>query len=169
VQPGHSYAIGVVDPDWTAQPLMGILTRVGEQREGLDLRLIRGTRLHGRVATPFRDSTYVIIRQLGAELPPDLQRSLAAKERQGLSYLTKLDAQGRYEAHLSPGDYEIYISDLGRTVDRPARKWRDMSMARASSFAILSGSLHRRRSACPGSLSEPCQAARSGQSKHISR
>jgi len=33
---GHSYAIGVVDPDWTAQPLMGILTRVGEQREGLD-------------------------------------------------------------------------------------------------------------------------------------
>jgi hypothetical protein len=122
VQPGHSYAIGAIDPDWTAQPLMGILTREGERRDGLDLRLIRGTRLHGRVATHSGDGTYISIRQLGPELPPELQRSPAAKERQGFWYWTKLDAQGRYEARLGPGDYEIRVADRAHLIDGALEK-----------------------------------------------
>jgi hypothetical protein len=114
VRAGTLYAIGVVDPDWTAQPLMGITIRPGEQRQGLDLRLIPGTRLHGRVASPSEDSTDVYVRHLGPQLPPELQIPSIGRTRQSFLHWARIGAQGQYEARLAPGDYEILVVDRPR-------------------------------------------------------
>ncbi len=52
VLPDRAYLVAVVGPDRPAEPRQDLFIGEGERHDGLDFRLIEGTRLHGRVAIP---------------------------------------------------------------------------------------------------------------------
>ena len=107
VIPERSYLIAVSDLDRAAEPVSDIPIGEGETHGGLDFRLIDGTRLHGQMAVPLRGRLGVSVFLLGPELPVTLQPRPEAKERLRLAIPVRLDVQGRYEARLGPGDYEV--------------------------------------------------------------
>jgi hypothetical protein len=111
VAPDQSYMLAVLETEHASAALSGVLVREGQSREGLDLRLIPGTRLHGRVSPVASDMNRlpapVAITLQGPELPTELQRSPRRKDRELVSTRRQPDAQGHYEARLGPGEYVI--------------------------------------------------------------
>ena len=106
VPPDRSYLVAVYGPDRAARPIQGVAVGEGERREGLDFRLIEGTRLHGRVAKPGEEAA-VVVRLLGAELPGG---EPGTKHRELIGFAAKVDERGQYEARLGPGEYEIFVA-----------------------------------------------------------
>ena len=111
VRPEQAYLIAVTGPDSAAEPRSDLLIGEGERHDGLDFRLIEGTRLHGRVAIRPGAQRYVVVDLLGEELPADQQRTPGAKERLRLPIPPTLDGRGGYEARLGPGEYEVFAAD----------------------------------------------------------
>jgi hypothetical protein len=115
VAPDQSYMVTVFETEYASAALSGVVVREGQLREGLDLRLIPGTRLHGRVAPGARDmnriSAAVTIALQGHELPADLQLSPRRKDHESVSTWRQPDAQGNYEVRLAPGEYVIHGPD----------------------------------------------------------
>ena len=115
VVPNASYMIVVLDRDRAATPITGIVVHEAESRQGLDFRLIGGTRLRGRVAIA-PDGSYgeipphmvsISIQFSGAELPEEWQSIPSRRLREQSSAFVKVDAEGRYEVRLGPGVYEV--------------------------------------------------------------
>jgi hypothetical protein len=92
------------------EPRTGLVVREGQERDGVDFRLIPGTRLHGHVAgDPARRSggKVVSIQLLGAEIPEDMRPSPRRKDRERVSLAARAGEDGRYEARLGHGEYEV--------------------------------------------------------------
>src|SRR5688572_8810873 len=49
VSPECSYIVGVHEPDWTVRSLTGVVVKEGQDRDGLQLQLIKGTLVRGIV------------------------------------------------------------------------------------------------------------------------
>ncbi|MBN1345328.1 MAG: M48 family metalloprotease [Phycisphaerae bacterium] len=110
VDPEQSYIVAVIDDNWTAVSKTGVLVKEGKPVVDLELRLIKGTRIHGQVTTepndkPGDEKTIALIQE-GAVLPEPLRgESIYLKEQ--LIRTTKTDSQGRYSFRVGPGEYEL--------------------------------------------------------------
>jgi hypothetical protein len=107
--PDQSYLLAVVDDTWAARSLSGVLVREGQPLTRLDLQLIRGTRLCGRVTLgperqPAAAQTITLIER-GSELGEDLKCSFYQEEV--LVRWAETDEAGRYELRLGPGPYHL--------------------------------------------------------------
>ena len=118
VEAGCLCGVAVVDRDHAATPHFGLSIGEGESREGLDFRLIGGTRLHGRITVqpgPAPELPPRVMMTLrGPDLPAAMQPPAGLLRRdpelkRRFSVLTGLrsDDEGRYEIRLAPGEYEI--------------------------------------------------------------
>jgi hypothetical protein len=110
VPPDQTYMIGVIDDEWAAPSLGDIVAREGVPRAGLDLSLVRGSVIHGRVmAGP--GSKPVLGRPVGLRedrpaLPP------GAPPRRLTSAFLRIadtDEDGRYAFRVAPGVYRLYV------------------------------------------------------------
>jgi beta-lactamase regulating signal transducer with metallopeptidase domain len=120
VNPNMSYILAVVDSQWAAKSLTGIVLGEGEKRGNLDLRLDRGTLLHGTMAAgknnePYSDYTVTLV-QLGAELPDNWK--WRSTSRTHLARWTETDSNGRYAFRVGPGEYHLMLP--GFNVTKPA-------------------------------------------------
>ena len=107
VPPYHSHLIAATAPDGAAKPLTDTNVGEGEAHGGLDFRLIAGTRLHGRAAFRPGDPRLVQVALMGEERPASQQSTPGARERVHLLLPVTLDAEGRYEVRLGPGEYRV--------------------------------------------------------------
>jgi hypothetical protein len=108
VYPDQSYLIGVVESGRAARTLRGVVVREGQELTGLDLHLIEGTRLHGRITVrpdrrPAGGQT-VGIMERGEVLADELRGHFKQAE---LVRWATTDEEGRYEIRLGPGRYEV--------------------------------------------------------------
>lgn len=124
VLPNNSYIIAVVSDQWAAASLTGIVLKEGEDRKNLDLQLIQGTLIRGRVTVdaeswpkpmePWQEPTLF---QFGPEIPNEWKSSPFAalwgdgpdKYRVRLLRFGNLDAAGRYSFRVGPGEYELHL------------------------------------------------------------
>lgn len=151
VQPEHIYGLGVVDRDRAATPYWGLSFREGESREGLDFRLVVGTRLHGRIIVPPGPaSTFpprVMMSLVGPELPASMQPSAGILRRQPdlkrrltIPMSLRPDDEGRYEVRLAAGEYEFRDLILRKSeflrVDGTGEIARDFTWAIPPSFEL---------------------------------
>ncbi len=104
VSPVRSYLVAVTSPGLAAEPIQDAPIGEGEHHAGLVFRLIEGTRLRGRATFGAGDRPFVRVSLLGEEIPSE---GPGPKERVRLAVPVTLDAQGRYEVRLGPGDYEV--------------------------------------------------------------
>ncbi len=109
--PDQMCLIAVVDAGHAAAPLGGIVLREGQPRDGLDLKLVPGTRFRARLTTgpegkPVADGQLTILVR-GVELPEEFRGPNSADDRQDLVTWVKADAGGWAECRLGPGDYTI--------------------------------------------------------------
>ena len=76
--PEQSYMIGVIDDEWAAQDLDGRGVREGVARAGLDLSLVRGGVIRGRVtagpAAKAAAGRGVMLAETGRTVPPGMLR-----------------------------------------------------------------------------------------------
>jgi hypothetical protein len=108
VPPGERYMIGVIDDEWAAKSLGDVAVREGVPQAGLDLSLIHGSVIHGRV-TVGKDSKPAPGRPVGLNefrpvLPPGAPpRPLTS----GLFRVVDTDEDGRYAFRVAPGVYRL--------------------------------------------------------------
>lgn len=106
--PEQSYIIAVLDEAWAARSLRGVITHEGQPRTCLDLRLIRGTRLQGRVTLgperqPAPGQTVTLVEQ-GDELDENLRCHF---KQEALVRWAKTDGSGYYGFRVGPGRYQL--------------------------------------------------------------
>jgi hypothetical protein len=90
--------VTVLDADWAIATLTGVTVRAGEPRRDLDLRLVPGTVVTGRVtAGP------------GGRPAPEEAIYL---EQQGLYRWAWTDADGRYRLRVGPGEFRLAGPDM---------------------------------------------------------
>jgi hypothetical protein len=106
--PNQSYVLAVVDTRWAARSIQGVVMREGDARKDLDLLLVEGARLRGRVtlgpdcrAAPAQTITVI---ELGGRLGDDLRGHFKQEELVRWAYT---DASGCYELRLGPGRYRL--------------------------------------------------------------
>ena len=102
--------IGVIDDDWAAPSLTGVVAKEGEPRDKLDIRLNKGTMLRGRVTVGSDNkpvaSVGIGLDEVGPELPPEMSPGLGRRETLGRG--AKTDADGSYAIRLGAGMYNIW-------------------------------------------------------------
>jgi protocatechuate 3,4-dioxygenase beta subunit len=109
--PDQIYAIGFLDPRGAASPLAGVIVREGVPREGLDLRMVEGALVRGRVT---RDpdggpaaGEKVNIELTGEEVPVEFRIRPEARYRREMTLWTITDDEGRYTVRLPPGKFTL--------------------------------------------------------------
>jgi beta-lactamase regulating signal transducer with metallopeptidase domain len=117
--PDQSYLIGVIDDQWAAWSRGGIIPREGLVIQHVDLHLVPGTIIKGRVTTgPDRKSvageTVSIsergtnVEGIGSKKPASRQMPWRGEDRVETLYRwTKTDRDGRYEFRVGPGRYSL--------------------------------------------------------------
>jgi beta-lactamase regulating signal transducer with metallopeptidase domain len=106
-----AYMLAVIDPNHAAAPHVSIVVREGQSRDGLDFRLIEGTRLRGRITLGapsellFQPSIHATF--MGPDIPDDISLTPHYKSRQRIQIPVYVDAEGRYETRLGPGEYQL--------------------------------------------------------------
>jgi len=147
VYPNQSYLVAVTDADWAARSLQGVVVREGEVRTDLDLHLLSGTLLRGRVSLgpegqPASGQTVTLIER-GRGLRGDL-RGLAKQERS--VRWAQADGDGRYGFRVGPGRYELRgpAPSLAEklTLDGEAEVVRDFHLPWLAR-AVLAGEVRR--------------------------
>jgi len=124
--------IAVVSPDHAAAPIAGIVPREGQPRDGLDLRLVAGTRFRATITTeaggkPVPGAQLTII-ALGAEVPEEFRGPNSTNDRLDLVTWAQADPEGRIDCRLGPGDYTIlgeenlHVDGTGEVVREYHRK-----------------------------------------------
>lgn len=139
----HAYIAAVQDTRWAAPYRSGIVVRAGKPVDGVDFVLGRATRLHGRI-TVAKDgrpasemSLYLEIDK--GQIPPEIQRPGDLNYHPVHMYIhARTDAEGRYEFHLGPGEYQLKTQHRVEPVaisipaaNPPEEIVRDLRMPRA--------------------------------------
>jgi hypothetical protein len=135
--PNQGYLITVLDADRAAELLKDIVIREGKPRTDLDIRLITGTVIEGRVTggpknEPASGQT-VYVTQGGTTFPPDLE---IAGQKIELTRWAQTGPDGRYRLRVGPGDFQISGPDLKLTklmVASEATITRDFQLPRLAS------------------------------------
>lgn len=117
VAPEQSYMLAVFDDRHAARTLTGVVVREGQPRDGLDIDLIDGTLLHGRVTagkdrTPVAGAIITLV-QRGERLPNDLVGRFG-ENAESLPRWATTDADGRYRIRVGPGHYQLYGAGFRR-------------------------------------------------------
>jgi beta-lactamase regulating signal transducer with metallopeptidase domain len=109
VAPGASYMIGVLDETWAAPSLANVVVDESKPRSGLDLTLVKGTLIRGRVTEgPDRRPSAgvrVSLAEQGPILPKELRQGGLASVR--LFRESTTDPEGRYHFRVAPGSYQL--------------------------------------------------------------
>ncbi len=106
-----SYMIEVVDERWAAVSKAGIVTHEGQPVEGIELRLVPGTLIRGRVT-------------VGPDQQPAAGQEVVLSEqgpfvngraRLELGRRTMTDSEGRYQLRVGPGEYTLFVPPVIRS------------------------------------------------------
>ncbi len=142
-----AYMIGVDDETWAAQSLPNLVVREGQSQAGLDIRLTKGTLLHGQVTEgPDRrlsaGAQVSLVEEDG--LPPkDLRHGMGRKVQLVRRSIT--DPQGRYHFRVAPGRYWLMAPPLSGNeslmveVNAEAEIVRDMVLGGSARQTFFSG------------------------------
>lgn len=110
----QAYLVRAGDKSFASPCRSDVVVRAGRPLEGVDLTLGPATRVHGRV-TVGRGRKPVASAQLSAvmdrgRIPEELPRKADDRTYYGLRLhiFAQTDAEGRYQFHLGPGDYQIH-------------------------------------------------------------
>jgi hypothetical protein len=111
VPPEQSYMVYVVDEEWAARSLKGIVVRERTAQTGLDLRLERASVITGRVTVGAQSKpasgVAVILVEHGPAVPPGTLMDQPSPLREAILHVADTDRDGRYAFHIGPGDYEL--------------------------------------------------------------
>jgi hypothetical protein len=137
--PDQGYLITVLDADRAAEVLKNIVIREGKPRADLDIHLITGTVLEGRVTggaknEPASGQT-VYVTQGGTTLPAELGKEVAGHKVE-LTRWAQTGPDGRYRLRVGPGDFRIAGPDFKFTelkVASEATVTRDFRLPRLAS------------------------------------
>jgi Carboxypeptidase regulatory-like domain len=137
--PDQGYLITVVDADRAAEVLKNIVIREGKPRTDLDIHLITGTLIEGRVTggaknEPASGQT-VYLTQGGATLPAELGKEVAGQTIE-LTRWARTGPDGRYRLRVGPGDIRVAGPDFKFTeikVASEANLTRDFQLPRLAS------------------------------------
>ncbi len=107
----HSYLIGVVDDEWAARSLGGIVLHEGIRRTGLDLKLERGALIKGRVTTgpqakPVAGVPVRLVEE-GRTVPAGTFKDQVQDQLEMMNRFVETDESGRYAFRIAPGNYEL--------------------------------------------------------------
>ena len=109
--PEQSYMIAVVDDEWAAQSLSGIVVREGRPQSGLDLRLEKGSVIRGRVtAGPMSKPAPgqgVLLEEHGPSVPPGTLQDQPENLRTAIQHVADTDQDGRYVFRVGPGVFRL--------------------------------------------------------------
>jgi hypothetical protein len=113
--PEQDYVVTVIDPNYAAHSLTGIVLRDGKPRTDLNLALTQGIAVEGKVtAGPKNEAAAeqtVYLTQDGTPLPEELGKEVAGSKPELVRW-AETDANGRYRLRLSPGTYKIAGPDM---------------------------------------------------------
>jgi len=123
-EPNMSYMIAVVDDQWAAVTVRGIVTHEGQPMDGIELRLVPGTVVRGRVTArpdhqPATNQLVTLVEQeplVNAIRAPGQPRVDSAAPF--LQRRTVTDTQGRYQFRVGPGEYSISMPSLIQPLER---------------------------------------------------
>jgi len=141
VHPNNSYIVAVVNDQWAAASLMGIVVKEGENRDNLDLQLNKGTFIHGTISVDtdswpsaktdgglsVQDLMHdPYLSQFGHEIPnewrslpgPHLWGDGPDQYRVRLERTADIDATGRYAFRVGPGEYQLHLPGFPPQTER---------------------------------------------------
>lgn len=109
VEPGLVYLVAVRDGTWAASSHTTGVVQDGKSQEGIDLTLVRGTLLHGRITQrpgrePAAGQEIALVMQ-GDRLPKNL--ATMERDRAKLYAWARTDEDGRYRFRVTPGHYTL--------------------------------------------------------------
>jgi beta-lactamase regulating signal transducer with metallopeptidase domain len=111
--PDQSYVITALDEEWATKSIIGLIVREGAPLDDLNLQLIKGTVIHGKVATANDDKAVagqtVTLKVMGGKLPAEWRGF--GEEDASLIRWAKTDDEGRYRFRVGPGEYELWGGD----------------------------------------------------------
>ncbi len=116
VDPNNSCIIAVIDDQWAAKSLIGVIVKEGDRHDNLDFRLERGTLISGTVTIgpdkqPFDGTNLTFapptLLQLGAKLPDEWKWRFQPRSK--LVRWGGLDATGHYSMRVGPGEYDFQL------------------------------------------------------------
>ncbi len=111
--PEQSYTIAVVDDEWAAKSVVGVLVREGVPQAGLDLALVRGVVVHGRVTAgqeskPMAGRPVMLTARWGPAVPPKtFKNQPTSLVFNTFMRVVDTDLDGRYAFRVAPGEYEL--------------------------------------------------------------
>ncbi len=125
VPPGESYMIGVIDDEWAAPTLSGVVVREGVPQTGLDLSLVRGSVVHGRVtAGPGSTPLSGRLVTLNEDRTADRPGAGKVEPRRVINIFMRIadsDGDGRYAFRVAPGRYRLSGTGPARQPGRADR------------------------------------------------
>jgi Carboxypeptidase regulatory-like domain len=166
--PEKSYMVYVVDNEWAATSLSGIVVREGMAQTGLDLTLERASVIMGRITAGPRsqppNGLSVMLVEHGPAVPPGTLKNQPNPLSDTSVRIADTDNDGRYSFRIGPGDYELIgprQSDsepvreqfkvaggqqiqkdfVLRRVDRPSRTLRGLVRARQLDGPLIAGAI----------------------------
>ncbi len=109
--PEQSYMVHVVDDEWAAKSLSGVVVHEGQPRAGLDLRLERGCVIRGRVTAgptslPAPGLPVLLVEQ-GPLVPRRALKDQPDNLRDVFLRVADTDQDGRYAFRVAAGSYEL--------------------------------------------------------------
>ena len=109
--PEQSYMVYVVDNEWAAPSLAGIVVREGMAQTGLDLTLERASVIMGRITAGPRsqpaNGLSVMLVEHGPAVPPGTLKNQPNPLTDATNRVADTDPDGRYSFRVGPGDYEL--------------------------------------------------------------
>ncbi|MHC4983708.1 MAG: MSCRAMM family protein [Planctomycetota bacterium] len=119
----QSYVVAVIDDDWAAESRCGILIRENRPRDGVDLKLIKGTVIKGRLTVgekrePVAGANIVLV-QRGKRLP----WSVRTRHVNSGEFVrgVRTDEKGRYSFRVGPGRYRLREPSSEEEIDLRVR------------------------------------------------
>ncbi len=119
VFPDQSYLVSVIDDEYAAKSLSGLIVRENQPQSNLDVHLVPGTLIHGTIVmgpnnAPAGKQT-VGLSQQGVVLPEQLRQYPNGDEpHEDLVRWTSTGSDGRYQIRVGPGRYEFGTGDQKR-------------------------------------------------------
>ncbi len=109
--PEQSYMIGVIDDEWAAKSLSGVIVREGVAQTGLDLALERGSVVWGKVTAGPESKPAagrpVMLTERGPEVPPGKFKDQAMPLNDTFMRVADTYEDGRYAFRVGPGTYQL--------------------------------------------------------------
>jgi RNA polymerase sigma factor (sigma-70 family) len=112
--PEQSYTIAVVDDEWAAKSVVGVVVREGVPQTGRDLPLVRGAVIHGRITAgpeskPSAGSPVALTEHGPAVLPETFKDQPTNPVFNSFERVCNADEDGRYAFRVAPGQYRLEV------------------------------------------------------------